>query len=72
MIGGKTGRVDADGSDRYKRILTDSWDDQGNVNLLMVAMGYAEGGPGVPCQVKCRELEAAESVACPTGTLSSS
>ncbi len=51
MIGGKTGRVDADGSDKYKHILTDIWEDQINVNLLMVAMGYAEGGPGVPCQV---------------------
>lgn len=48
LIGGKTVRVDADGSDKYKRILTDIWDDQINVNLLMLAMGYAEGGPGVP------------------------
>ncbi len=65
-------RVDADGSDKYKRILTVIWEDQSNVSLLVVAMGYAEGGPGAPCQVECRELEAAESAACPTGTPSSS
>ncbi len=43
--------MDADGSDKYKRILTVIWEDQSKVNLLVVAMGYAEGGPGVPCQV---------------------
>ena len=54
LIGGKTVRVDAYGPDRYKRILAVIWDDQINVNLLMVAMGYAEMYRGAPCQVYCR------------------
>jgi len=63
LIGGKTVRVDAYGPDRYKRVLAVIWDDQINVNLLMVAMGYAEGYRGAPCQVDCRELEQAEAMA---------
>jgi endonuclease YncB( thermonuclease family) len=39
LIGGKTIRIDAYGPDQYKRILGVIWDDQVNVNLLMVAMG---------------------------------
>ena len=39
------------------------WDDQVNVNLLMVAMGYAEVYRGAPCQAYCRELEQAEAKA---------
>ena len=35
------------------------WD--GPVNVLLVAMGYAEVYRGAPCQVYCRELEQAES-----------
>ena len=60
LIGGKTVRVDAYGPDRYHRVLAVIWDEQINVNLLMVAMGYAEVYRGAPCQVYCRELEQAE------------
>ncbi len=63
LIGGKTIRVDAYGPDRYKRILAVVWDEQINVNLLMVAMGYAEVYRGAPCQASCRELEQAEEKA---------
>lgn len=63
VIGGKPVRVDAYGLDEYKRILAVVWDDQVNVNLLMVAMGYAEVYRGAPCQVYCRELQDAEAKA---------
>jgi micrococcal nuclease len=63
LIGGKTVRVDAYGPDEYKHILAVVWDEQINVNLLMVAMGYAEGYRASPCQVSCRELEDAEAKA---------
>ncbi len=63
LIGGKTVRVDAYGPDEYKRILAVVWDEQINVNLLMVAMGYAEVYRGVACQVHCRELAEAEAKA---------
>mgnify|MGYP001305431145 CR=1 FL=1 len=63
LIGGKTVRVDAYGPDRYKRVLAVIWDGPVNVNLLLVAMGYAEVYRGVPCQVSCRELEQAEAKA---------
>jgi endonuclease YncB( thermonuclease family) len=33
------------------------WDEQINVNLLMVAMGYAEVYRGAPRQAHCRELD---------------
>lgn len=49
--------------DRFKRILAVIWDGQVNLNLLMVAMGYAEVYRGAPCQVYCRELEQAEAKA---------
>ena len=39
------------------------WDEQIKVNLLMVAMGYAEVYQGARCQVSCRELEQAEAKA---------
>ncbi len=61
LIGGKTVRVDAYGPDMYKRVLAVVWDGQINVNLLMVAMGYAEVYRGAACQVYCRELEQAEA-----------
>jgi len=63
MIGGKTVRVDAYGPDKYKRILAVVWDEQINVNLLMVAMGHAEVYRGAPCQAYCRELEDTEAKA---------
>ncbi len=63
LIGGKTVRVDAYGPDEYKRVLAVVWDEQINVNLLMVAMGYAEVYRGAPCKVYCRELEDAEAKA---------
>ncbi|MGD0264742.1 MAG: thermonuclease family protein [Candidatus Methylomirabilota bacterium] len=63
LIGGKTVRLDTYGPDRYKRVLAVVWDEQTNVNLLMVAMGYAEVYRGAPCQVYCRELEQAEAKA---------
>jgi endonuclease YncB( thermonuclease family) len=39
------------------------FDGQVNINLLMVAMGYAEVYRGAPCHVYCRELEEAEAKA---------
>ncbi len=63
LIGGKTVRVDAYGPDEYKRVLAVMWDEQIIVNLLMVAMGYAEVYRVVPCQVFCPELEEAEAKA---------
>jgi hypothetical protein len=35
-------RVDAYGPDQYKRMLGVIWDEQVNVNLLMMAVGYPE------------------------------
>ncbi len=61
LIGGKTVRVDAYGPDEYKHILAVVWDEQINIILLMVAMGYAEVYQGAPCQVYCQELEEAET-----------
>ncbi len=63
LIGGKTVRVDAYGPDEYKRVLAVVWDERINVNLLLVAMGYAEVYRGAPCQVYCQELEDAEAKA---------
>ncbi len=63
LIGGKTVRVDAYGPDKYQRVLAVVWDGQINVNLLMVAMGYAEVYRGAPCQVYCLELQDAEAKA---------
>ncbi len=63
LIGGKTVRVDAYGPDKYQRVLAVVWDGQINVNLLMVAMGFAEVYRGAPCQVYCQELEDAEAKA---------
>ncbi len=54
-------RVDAYGPDEYKRVLAVVWDEQINVNLLLVAMGYAEVYRGAACQVYCRELADAEA-----------
>ncbi len=64
LIGGKTVRVDTYGPDRWKnRILAVIFEGQVNINLLMVAMGYAEVYRGASCQVFCRELEEAEAKA---------
>ncbi len=63
LIGGKTVRVDTYGPDEYKRVLAIVWDEQINLNLLMVAMGYAEVYRGAPCHVYCKELEEAEAKA---------
>lgn len=63
LVGGKTVRVDAYGPDRYHRVLAVIWDEQVNVNLLLVAMGYAEVYRGAPCQAHCRELDQAEAKA---------
>ncbi len=63
LIGGKRVRVDAYGPDEFNRVLAVVWDEQMNINLLMVAMGYAEVYRGAPCQVYCRELEDAEAKA---------
>ncbi len=61
LIGGKVVRVDTYGVDRYHRVLAVVWDEQINVNLLIVAMGYAEVYRGAPCEVSCRDLEQAEA-----------
>ncbi len=63
LIGGKAVRMDAYGPDEYKRVLAVVWDEQININLLMVAMGYAEVYQGAPCQVYCQELVDAEAKA---------
>ena len=63
LTGVKTVRVDAYGPDRYHRVLAVIWDEQINVNLLVVAMEYAEVYRGAPCQVYCQELEQAEAKA---------
>jgi micrococcal nuclease len=63
LIGGKTVWLDPYGPDRYHRVLAVIWDEQINVNLLMVAMGYAEVYRGARCQVYCRELDDAEAKA---------
>ncbi len=63
LIGGKIVRVDAYGPDKYKRVLAVVWDEQVNVNVLMVAMGYAEVYRGAPCQAYCQQLEDAEAKA---------
>jgi endonuclease YncB( thermonuclease family) len=60
LIGGKVVHVDAYGAHQYKRVLAVLWDDRANVNLLMVAMGYAEMYRGAACQAYCQELEQAE------------
>ncbi len=52
--------MDAYGPDQFKRVVAVLWDDHLNVNLLMVAMGYAEVYRGAACQVYCRELEQEE------------
>ena len=56
-------RVDAYGPDQYKRVLGVIWEEQVNVNLLVVTMGYAEVYRGAPCVVYCQDLQAAESKA---------
>ena len=63
MIGRKTVRLDTYGPDRYHRVLAVIWDEQINVNLLLVAMGDAEVYRGAHCQVYCRELDDAEAKA---------
>ena len=60
LIRGKHVRVDSYGPDPYHRVLAVIWDGPVNVNLLIVAMGYAEVYRGAPCQVYCRELGQAE------------
>lgn len=52
--------MEAHGPDKYKRVLAVIWDGPVNVNLLMVAMGYAEVYRSVQCQVYCRESEQME------------
>ncbi len=52
------------GPDRWrKRTLAVIFDSQVNVNLLVVAMGYAEVYRGTRCQGFCRELKEAEAKA---------
>ena len=63
LIGGKSVRVEVYGRDQYNRLLAVLWDEEVNVNLLMVAMGYAEVYRGASCVAQCRELEAAAAKA---------
>ena len=39
------------------------WDEEVNVNLLMVVMGYAEMYRGAPCLASCRVMAQAEAKA---------
>jgi micrococcal nuclease len=63
LIGGKVVRVEAFGADRYHRVLAVIWDGPVNINLAMVARGYAEVYRGARCQAYCLELEQAEAKA---------
>ena len=63
MIGGKIVRLDTYGPDPYHRVLAVIWEEQINVDLLMVAMSYAEVYRGARCQAYCRELDGAEAKA---------
>ena len=56
-------RVEVYGHDQYHRILAVIWDEAVNVNVLLVAMGYAEVYRGAACEVYCQEPEAAEAKA---------
>ena len=49
------------GPDQHKRVPAVIFDEQLNVNLLMMAMGYAEVYRGAPCQVYCEDLLRAEA-----------
>jgi micrococcal nuclease len=60
LIGGKTVRVDVYGPDQNDHSGAILWHGEVNVNVLMVAMGYAEVNRAVPCQVYCRDLKLAE------------
>ena len=60
LIGGKTVRVDVYGPALYDHSLAILWHGEVNVNVLMVAMGYAEVNRAVPCQIYCRDLKLAE------------
>ena len=60
LIGGKTVRLDTYGRDPFDRNLAILWHGEVNVNVLMVAMGYAELSRVAPCQVYCRDLKLAE------------
>ncbi len=57
--------MDAYGPDQYHRVLAVicGEDGQVNVNLLLVAMGYAEVYRGARCQVYCRGLDDSEAKA---------
>lgn len=61
LVAGKTVRVDTFGPDRYKRLLAVVWAGETNVNIRMVAMGYAEVYRGARCMAYCRELLEAEA-----------
>jgi len=63
LIGGKVVRVDTYGPDQFKRVLAVIRHGPVNVNLLTVAMGYAEVYRGAPCHVSCRQLESAKAKA---------
>ncbi len=60
---GKTIRVDIYGRDRHRRVLAVLWDGSVNINLHLVAKGYAEIYRGARCEAYCRELEEAEAAA---------
>ena len=55
LIGGKTVKVEMYGPDRYKRILAVIWDEQINVNLLMVVIrdvaSFVSWCLSAPCHV---------------------
>jgi len=63
LIGGKAVRVEVYGPDQYNRVLSVIWDEEVNVNLLMVAMGYAEVYRGAHFVAFCRDLDHAEAQA---------
>jgi len=60
-------QVDAYGRDQHRRVLAVLWDEQIKVNLLLVAMGYAEVYRGAPCLVYCEHLQATEAKAAGPG-----
>jgi endonuclease YncB( thermonuclease family) len=60
LIGGQTVRVQTYGPIRETRLRAVIWNGPLNVNLLMVAMGYARVSRDAPCQAYCRDLRLAE------------
>lgn len=60
LIRGGRIKLEIYGKSRQAHLLAVLWRDQLNVNVLMVAMGYAEVPQDMACEAYCRELRLAE------------